>query len=84
MKTKNPRNWTRRQQEAWQLTVGQRLAHLIEDTLGKRKQWRFAKIIGLSQGSLSDIIRGKSSPSALTLLKIDANTNINILELLRG
>lgn len=42
----------------------------------------FAKLIGISQGSLSDIENGKTKPSAETLASIVRNTDINAAWLL--
>lgn len=44
----------------------------------------FAGIIGISQGSLSDIENGKTKPSAETLAKIVRNTDIDSMWLLTG
>lgn len=45
---------------------------------------QFAKIIGISHGSLSDIERGKTSPSAETLSSLVRHTDINPTWLLIG
>jgi len=62
--------------------------------LGNRlRQWRKRKglklkelsaVLGVSQGSLSDIENEKSLPSADTLLSIEMNTDLCILYLLSG
>ncbi len=62
--------------------------------LGKRlREWRktlplksyeLARLIKISQGSLSDIENDKSLPSADTLTKLYQHTNINIIWLLTG
>ncbi|QPJ64628.1 MAG: helix-turn-helix transcriptional regulator [Candidatus Nitrohelix vancouverensis] len=62
--------------------------------LGERiRQWRkslplksyeLAKLINISQGSLSDIENNKSLPSADTIAKLYKYTNINIIWLLTG
>lgn len=62
--------------------------------LGSRlRQWRktlplksfeLAKLIHISQGSLSDIENNKSLPSADTLAKLYVYTNINLIWLLLG
>ena len=44
----------------------------------------FSEIIGISQGSLSDIENEKTFPSADTLQKIVRNTDINVQWLLTG
>ncbi|MBS4068910.1 MAG: helix-turn-helix transcriptional regulator [Sulfurimonas sp.] len=44
----------------------------------------FAALIGISQGSLSDIENGKTKPSAETLVKIVRNTDIDPGWLLTG
>lgn len=48
------------------------------------KSYELAKLISISQGSLSDIENNKSLPSADTISKIYLNTNINIIWLLTG
>jgi len=63
-------------------TMGQRLRAF-------RKDWglnlvEFCKIIGISQGSLSDLENSKSLPSAMTLKGLCLRTNINIHWLLTG
>lgn len=44
----------------------------------------FAALIGISQGSLSDIENGKTKPSAETLASIVRNTDIDATWLLTG
>ena len=44
--------------------------------------YQFAKVIGISQGSLSDIENEKSLPSADTLAKIEKKTTLNIVGVL--
>jgi len=65
-------------------------AHFLGDRL---RQWRksipmksyeLARLIRISQGSLSDIENNKSLPSADTLAKIYLNTDINVIWLLTG
>jgi len=48
------------------------------------KSYELAKLISISQGSLSDIENNKSLPSADTISKFFLNTNINIIWLLTG
>ena len=48
------------------------------------KSYELAKLISISQGSLSDIENNKSLPSADTISKIYLSTNINIVWLLTG
>lgn len=48
------------------------------------KGYELAQVLKISQGSLSDIENNKSLPSADTIAKFHANTNINILWLLTG
>jgi transcriptional regulator with XRE-family HTH domain len=48
------------------------------------KSYELAKLIHISQGSLSDIENNKSLPSADTLAKVYQSTNINIIWLLTG
>lgn len=70
--------------EDWKLKLGQRLRRAIEKRYGRRSECRFAKDIQISQGSLSDILNGRSQPCALTLLKISEKTTISVKYLLRG
>ena len=76
---KNPKDWTSRQKADWQNDMGKRLRELIEDAYGYRQEYKFAKEIGISQGSLSDILNGKSTPSAYTLVKMARFFDINDL-----
>ncbi|MDH5762618.1 MAG: helix-turn-helix domain-containing protein [Nitrospinota bacterium] len=48
------------------------------------KGYELAKIIKISQGSLSDLENNKSLPSADTIVKLHMHTNVNILWLLTG
>ena len=48
------------------------------------KSYQLAKLISISQGSLSDIENNKSQPSAETISKIHLHTDINIVWLLIG
>ncbi len=48
------------------------------------KSYELAKLISISQGSLSDIENNKSLPSADTISKIYLSTNISIVWLLTG
>ena len=79
-----PQDWTEEEIADWKKAMGQRLRKLIEATEGKRKEFVFAEKIGISQGSLSDILNGKNIPTAFTLLKIMQNTDISIEHILRG
>lgn len=66
----------------------------IKGSIGKRlRAWRkssfltlveISKILGVSQGSLSEIENDKSLPSAKTLASLCLNTQINIYWLLTG
>jgi len=68
----------------WRVGVGARLRKAITNRYGARCENKFAKDIGISQGSLSEICRGLTTPSAFTLYKIDLHSTINIKQLLRG
>ena len=66
---------------------------VVQDLGNRLREWRrsiplksyeLAKLISISQGSLSDIENNKSLPSADTLAKIYLNTNINLIWLLIG
>lgn len=89
-KTKNPKKWTKQDKLDWQVSVGKRLREAIHKYYGPRSEHQFAKDIGISQGSLSDICNGNSQPSALTLLKIIRveeivfDPGIDILDILGG
>ena len=83
-KNKEPREWTDQEKDQWKKEVGQRLRETINRYYGDRSENTFAKDIGISQGSLSDILNGNSAPSALTLLKMMRNTSIGIELLLGG
>jgi transcriptional regulator with XRE-family HTH domain len=48
------------------------------------KSYQLAKLIRISQGSLSDIENCKSLPSADTIAKLYQHTNLNIIWLLTG
>jgi transcriptional regulator with XRE-family HTH domain len=48
------------------------------------KSYQLAKLIRISQGSLSDIENCKSLPSADTIAKLYQHTNLNIICLLTG
>ncbi len=48
------------------------------------KSYQLAQVIGISQGSLSDIENNKSLPSADTLAKLFKYTNLNVIWLLTG
>ena len=48
------------------------------------KSYQLAKLIRISQGSLSDIENCKSLPSADTIIKLYQHTNLNIIWLLTG
>jgi len=79
-----PQMWKPKHVEQWRIDMGQRLRVLIKVKYGKRKEHVFAEEIGISQGSLSEILNGISTPSALTLLKIIENTNMSVIYILRG
>jgi len=48
------------------------------------KSFGLAKILKVSQGSLSDIENEKSNPSALTIQSFILNTNINVFWMMTG
>ena len=62
--------------------IGNRLKEYRKTKGCKSKE--IANKIGISQGSFSDLERGKTDPSAETILKIIRNTDINIYWLLTG
>lgn len=62
--------------------LGIKLRQYIEVFEGRRKEYEFANRIGISQGSLSDILNGKSWPSCPTLIKLAKYGEINLEEML--
>lgn len=68
----------------WKVDMGQRLRDEITEKFGRRSERKFAKAINISPGSLSEILNGISTPSALTLLKIMENTNMSVMYILKG
>lgn len=66
----------------WKIAVGKALRLEIEKRYGERKEYLFAKKMGIGQGSLSDICNGVSSPSAWTLKRLD-ELGFDIKKLLR-
>ncbi len=73
------------EREQWQKEVGQRLRDEIKKRYGAKMENYFSiEIMDMSQGSLSEIVRGISLPSAFTLYKLATRTNINIVKLLKG
>lgn len=83
-KNKKAKNWTPREYAQWKKDLGDRLRKSIDLEYGERRQFKFAKDVGISQGSLSEIINGISTPSALTLMKIMERSEIDVVRLLRG
>lgn len=63
--------------------IGHRLKE-YRNIKGIRTITRFSEILGISQGSLSDIENEKTFPSADTMQKIALNTDINLHWLLTG
>lgn len=64
--------------------VGARLMQWLTKNGYHRQMFKFAAEIGLSQGSLSDLINGKSCPAAATLARFHAYAGIDIVWLLTG
>lgn len=62
--------------------LGIKLRQYIEALEGHRKEYEFAKRIKISQGSLSDILNGKSWPSCPTLIKLAKFGKIKLEEML--
>lgn len=69
--------------DKWKLALGKDLRKQIIKHYGENSEWEFARDIGISQGSVSEIVNGISAPSGLTLKLIDEHTKINIMRLLR-
>lgn len=83
-KTKPIENWNDVDYWAWRIDMGQRLRQRIKKLYGYRKENAFAERIGISQGTLSGILRGISNPSAPTLLKCEMKTPIKAAWILHG
>ncbi len=83
-RTKEQHSWTERDYHAWQEDMGARLRKKIAKYYGPRAEHKFADHIGISPGSLSGILNGYSTPSATTLLKIQANTELRVADILGG
>jgi len=83
-KNKLPQKWNEREFHQWKRDVGTRLRKAIEVEYGERQMFQFAKDVGISQGSLSEIVNGISLPCAHTLFKITENTTISVQYLLKG
>lgn len=64
------------------MKIGQRIRQVRENN--SLKTAAFAKIIGISQGSLSDIENGKTNPRASTLQNLVSSMNVDPLWLLTG
>jgi len=72
----------RRQKGGTVWGVGKRIRE-YRQMIGLRG-YQFAKVIGVSQGSLSDIENEKSLPSADTLAKIESKTALNSIWVMLG
>jgi transcriptional regulator with XRE-family HTH domain len=64
------------------MKIGQRIREVREQN--SLKTAAFAKIIGISQGSLSDIENGKTNPRASTLQNLVSSMHVDPLWLLTG
>lgn len=62
--------------------LGEKLRHYIKVFEGPHKEHKFAKRIKISQGSLSDILNGKSYPSCKTLIKMAKYGKVTLEEML--
>jgi len=67
----------------WKTALGIELKKQIIKYYGEHRVFEFAQDIGVSQGSVSEIVNGISAPSSLTLKLIDQFTEINVMGLLR-
>jgi len=76
--------FTAKQSAKFKKDVGKRLREWITNHYGERREYKFANQIGISQGTLSEILNGISSPSAETLVSIQEKTELSILWLLTG
>lgn len=64
------------------MSIGYRIKQVRQHTHLNQK--RFAEAIGISQGNLSDIERGKFSPSVETIISVSRYSNISTDWLLKG
>ncbi|MGC6589686.1 helix-turn-helix domain-containing protein [Paenibacillus sp. Dod16] len=62
--------------------IGQKIK--IIRKLNSLNQVDFAKVIGISQGTLSDIESGKSNPSIETLISLHEKFDVNLNWLIKG
>jgi transcriptional regulator with XRE-family HTH domain len=63
-------------------TIGERIKTLRKSIGFNQKE--FSNKIGISQGSLSDIEKGRNKPSIQTLIEISGNFNVSIDWLIKG
>lgn len=68
----------------WKREMGRRLRTVSVNYFGKKGQHKFANHLGISQGSLSDLINGVSAPSAETLKALTLRTPVDIRWLITG
>lgn len=66
------------------LGAGSRIRRWRKSKKPEMKSFHLAKLIKISQGSLSDIENGKSLPSAATIVGFIENTDINVRWMLTG
>ena len=76
--------WTTKQKEHWSRDVAEGLREMIKDQYGYRADYKFAADIGISQGSLSDLLNGHSLPAAYTLVKMADVLGTTVGEILKG
>jgi transcriptional regulator with XRE-family HTH domain len=83
-RTKIQSKWTEHDYNEWKRDLGARLRRKIYDVYGRMYEKKFAKMIGISPGSLSGILNGESTPSAASLLKIQRNSLLQVADILGG
>ena len=64
--------------------MGTRIREWRKAQLPPLKGYELAKMISISQGSLSDIENLKSNPSAITLSKLSEHTTIDVMWVITG
>jgi len=62
--------------------LGPRLRKSIVKYYGRKQEHNFARLLGISQGSLSEVLNSISLPSATTLQKIGQRTQVSVTWLL--
>lgn len=61
---------TPQQKQALKKMIGQNIRNLSKELYGHRKDFLMAEALYISQGTLSDIMTGRSFPSCITIIKL--------------